>query len=384
MPSAEIITIGTEILLGEIVDTNTRYIARTLRGLGIDLYRTSTIGDNAERIASSIKFAMKRADIIITTGGLGPTVDDPTREAVARAFNTDVEYREELWEQILERISRYGRKASENQKRQAYVPKDAKVLKNEVGTAPAFVMEGEQSIVISLPGVPKEMEWLLHEAVIPYLQKRYKLNEIIKVRLVHTAGASEAEIDEKIGDLETLTNPTVGLAAHTGVVDIRIAVKAHTEPEADRMIQDIETQIQSRLGELVYGVDEETLQEAALRAASERGWKLVVVEAGMDGLLKRKLNNAQAGNLLGTESAILASGELPAQLKTEMRRTNANAGLGIAIFPQDKAAELTLITPSGVVSRNLTFGGHPGLLPRWATNLALNWLRREAIKANTP
>jgi len=383
MPSVEIITIGTEILLGEIVDTNTRYIARALRGLGIDLYRTSTIGDNVERIASSIKFAMKRADIIITTGGLGPTVDDPTREAVARAFDTEVEYREELWEQILERISGYGRKASENQKRQAYVPKGAKALENKVGTAPAFVMEGKQSTVISLPGVPKEMEWLLHEAVIPYLQACFKLDEIIKVRLVHTAGAPESEIDEKIGDLETLTNPTVGLAAHTGVVDIRIAVKAHTESEADRMLQNLEAEIRTRLGEMVFGVDEETLQDVALRAASERGWKVVAVEAGLEGSLKRKLENTQARNLLETELVVLAPGELPTQLETAIRKTNANAGLGIAVFPQDKAAELTLITPNGVLSRSLTFGGHPGLLPRWATNVGLNWLRREAMMADT-
>jgi nicotinamide-nucleotide amidase len=382
MPSAEIITIGTEILLGEIVDTNTRYLAKALRGLGIDLYRTSTIGDNSERIASSIKFAMKRAEIIITTGGLGPTVDDPTREAVARAFDTDVEFREELWEQILERISRYGRKANENQKRQAYVPKGAKALKNEVGTAPAFVMEAEDRIVISLPGVPKEMEWLLHNAVIPYLQARYNLDEVIKVRLVHTAGTSEAEIDEKIGDLERMTNPTVGLAAHTGVVDVRIAAKAKTEAEADSMIRDVESQVRERLGEIIFGVDEDSLQEAALRTASERGWKLVAVEAGLDGSLKRKLENTQAANLLWTESAEVLPGELPVQLEKAMGRWNANAGLGVSIFPQDKAAELSLITPDGVKSRNLTFGGHPSLLRRWAINLALNWLRQEAVKAD--
>ncbi len=382
MPSAEIITIGTEILLGEIVDTNTRYIARALRGLGIDLYRTSTIGDNVERIASSIKFAMKRADIIITTGGLGPTVDDPTREAVARAFDTEVEFREELWEQILERISRYGRKAGENQRRQAYVPKGAEAFKNEVGTAPAFVMEEEENCVICLPGVPKEMEWLTHNAVIPYLQARYKLDEVIKVRLVHTAGAPEAEIDEKIGDLEKMINPTVGLAAHSGVVDVRIAAKARTEPEADRMIQNVESQIRARLGELVFGIDEDTLQEAALKAASEQGWKLVAIEAGMEGFLKRKLENNQMGNLIGMESIDVKPGELGIQLDTVMRRRKANAGLGISIFPHDRAAELTLITPNGAKTRKLTFGGHPGLLPRWATNLALNWLRREAKRAD--
>ncbi|GAB4415421.1 MAG: CinA family nicotinamide mononucleotide deamidase-related protein [Anaerolineales bacterium] len=383
MPSAEIITIGTEILLGEIVDTNTRYIARTLRGLGVDLYRTSTIGDNVERIAEAIKNAMSRADIIITTGGLGPTVDDPTREAVARACHTEVEFREELWEQILDIVTRYGRKPSENQKRQAYVPIGAKALKNEVGTAPAFIMEysprsGGQGAVISLPGVPKEMEWLLHEAVIPYLQTRFDLDEVIKVRLIHTAGAPEADIDEKIGDLETLTNPTVGLAAHTGIVDVRIAAKAKTEAEAEQMIQEVEAQVRARLGDLVYGVDADTLQEAALRAASERGWKLVAVEAGLGGALKRRLSNVQVGNLLGTEVVKLQPGELPASLEAAMQATGANAALGIAIFPESNSAELGLITPDRRKFRELSFGGHPGLLSRWALNLSLNWLRRNA------
>ena len=141
MPSAEIITIGTEILLGEIVDTNTRYIARNLRDLGVDLYRTVTIGDNAERIAETIREAMQRTEIIITTGGLGPTIDDPTRDAVALATGVKTEFRPELWEQIVKRISLYGKKPSENQKRQAYVPEGAIALENPVGTAPCFILE---------------------------------------------------------------------------------------------------------------------------------------------------------------------------------------------------------------------------------------------------
>ncbi|HJS18601.1 MAG TPA: competence/damage-inducible protein A, partial [Anaerolineales bacterium] len=172
MPSAEIITIGTEILLGEIVDTNTRYIARTLRGMGVDLYRTITIGDNVDRIATAIQHSMERAEIVITTGGLGPTVDDPTREAVAKAAGVELEFREDLWEQVVAIISRYGRKPSENQKRQAYVPKGSIGIPNPVGTAPCFIVENpplplgkglgvRESVVISLPGVPNEMEHIL-------------------------------------------------------------------------------------------------------------------------------------------------------------------------------------------------------------------------------
>lgn len=395
MPSAEIITIGTEILLGEIVDTNTRYIARLMRGLGVDLYRTSTIGDNVERIAEAIRNGLERADIVITTGGLGPTVDDPTREAVARAFGVETEFRPELWEQIVQIVTRYGRTPGENQKRQAYLPKGAIGIKNEVGTAPAFIMEysslpeGEplwQSVesaekvraVISLPGVPKEMEHLLHEAVIPYLQSRYSLDQIIKVRLLHTAGAGEGDIDELIGDLELLANPTVGLAAHTGIVDIRIAAKAGTEAEADRMIADVERQLRERLGTLIYGIDGDTLEEAALRAASERGWNLVAVESGLGEVLKLRLARARAGNLLAVESVDLSAGKLPAFLKAMQERHSAQAALGIAVLPEKRVVELALITPDGIMVRQRSFGGHPGLLPRWSVNIALNWLRRAA------
>lgn len=378
MPSAEIITIGTEILLGEIVDTNTRHIARVLRGLGVDLFRTITIGDNVERISEAIQNSILRADIVITTGGLGPTVDDPTREAVARAFNVGTEFREELWEQILEIVSRYGRKPGENQKRQAYVPKGAIAIKNEVGTAPSFIVEHDHNVVISLPGVPKEMEHLLRTAVIPYLQKRYTLTKIIKIRILHTAGAGEADIDEKISEFETLRNPTVGLAAHTGIVDIRIAAKAESEAEAEDMISNIEKQLRERLGTLVFGSDDVTLEGATLKAISDRSWNLVAVESGLEGALTRRFSNVTATNLLALESVDLGKTELANALKAQKRKHHSQAALGIAVFPETRTVELAIITPEQFKERQLTFGGHPALLPRWAVNLGLNWLRRTA------
>jgi competence/damage-inducible protein CinA-like protein len=378
MPSAEIISIGTEILLGEIVDTNTRYIARSLRGMGVDLYRTITIGDNVERIAEAIRASMAHAEIVITTGGLGPTVDDPTREAVARAFETKTEYREQLWEQILEVINRYGRRPSENQKRQAYVPQGALTIPNTVGTAPAFIMQTDCCCVISLPGVPKEMEHMWHELVVPYLRTRYNLRQIIKVRLIHTAGAPEAEIDERIGEFEQLTNPTVGLAAHSGIVDVRITAKASTEAEADAMIKEVEGQIRERLGKWVFGADEDTLEQVALRTAANRDWNLVIVESGLDGALTRRLANSGSGNLLLVEQAELGEGKLHAHLDKIREQQDAHAALGLAAFPQHKKVELALITPETTKKRTAAFGGHPGLLARWAVNNALNWLRRIA------
>jgi competence/damage-inducible protein CinA-like protein len=388
MPSAEIITIGTEILLGEIVDTNTRYIARILRGLGVDLYRTITIGDNVERIAEAIGNSMKRAEIVITTGGLGPTVDDPTREAVAKAMGVETEFREDLWEQVVEVISRYGRKPSENQKRQAYVPQGAIGIKNPVGTAPCFIVEhpllsaplpdwergagGGVRAIISLPGVPNEMEYILHDSIVPYLQKRFGLHEIIKIRVLHCAGLGEGMIDEKIADLETLSNPTVGLAAHTGVVDIRIAAKAKNETEADEMIARIESDVRERLGEAVFGADEDTLEEKALDAVASRGWSLIGVESGLDGALARKVPHTR-------QFPNLPSSELMARLHQAKSESNSDAALGIVASIEERTADFAFITPRGEKTHHITYGGPPRSVPRWAVNLALDWMRRRAL-----
>ena len=374
MPSAEIITIGTEILLGEIVDTNTRYIARTLRGMGVNIYRTITIGDNVDRIAEAINHSMQRADIVITTGGLGPTVDDPTREAVAKAAGVELEFHEALWEQIVAIISRYGRKPSENQKRQAYIPKGAIAIPNRVGTAPCFIVETDRNAVASLPGVPNEMEHILHESIIPYLQNRFDLSEIIKIRILHCAGAGEGVIDEKIADLETLSNPTVGLAAHTGVVDVRIAAKARNEAEADVMIADIEHQIRERLGDVVFGADEDTLEDAALTAVAKRGWTLSGVESGLDGLLARKIPHT-------VSVADLSPAALLAALRAARADSDADAALGVAMYLEERAAEIALITPGGEKTHHITYGGPPRSLARWSVNVALDWLRRRAVES---
>jgi competence/damage-inducible protein CinA-like protein len=368
MTSAEIITIGTEILLGEIVDTNTRYLAQSLRGLGVDLYRTITIGDNENRIADAIRESMQRADIVITTGGLGPTIDDPTREAVAKAMSVETEFREDLWQQVVDTIARYGRKPSENQKRQAYVPKGAIGIANPVGTAPCFIVETPRNAVISLPGVPNEMEHILHESVIPYLQKRFHLDEVIKIRVIHCSGLGEGMIDEKIGDLEKLSNPTVGLAAHTGVVDIRIAAKAKSEGEANAMIAEVEAQVRERLGSAVFGADEEKLEDVVLDLIARRGWKLVAIESGLGGSLARSLPHTASLPALTVDSLTQALHAAQAESKAEV-------ALGVVAHPEERSADMVMILPTSEKAHHITFGGPPRSLSRWATNLALNWLR---------
>jgi competence/damage-inducible protein CinA-like protein len=379
MPTAEIITIGTEILLGEIVDTNARYLARTLRDVGIDLYRKTTVGDNISRISSAIQQALESSQIIITTGGLGPTIDDPTRDAVANAVDVDTVFIPELWEQIRARFRRFGRLPTKNNRRQAYIPEGAIAVENPVGTAPAFIFELGDQAIISLPGVPREMEYLMENNVIPYLRDRYALKGIIKARILHTAGAGESQIDQLIGDLELQSNPTVGLAAHSGQVDIRITAKADAEDIADAMILPVEIEIRQRLGEWVYGADQVTLEEVALQAIENKGWSLAVVEAGLSGNLIRRLAAVQ-GPFMGGEvlTEVPSVEKLEKSTETYMKSRKADVGLGVAIQPGAKKQDvyLALITPESKEQYTRPYGGPPEYAPRWALHHSLDVIRK--------
>jgi len=247
MPAAEIITIGTELLLGEIVDTNTQLIVQELREVGLDVYRTMTVGDNCTRIAAAIEEGLTRADLVITTGGLGPTVDDQTRKAAAQAAGVALEFREDLWSGIKSKMGRLGREVTDNNQRQAYLPQGAIPLANDRGTAPAFILEANGGVIVCLPGVPPEMKPILVEKVIPWLRSHFSLSEIILSKSVITVGIGESKVDQLITDLEHLENPTVGLSAHKGSVEVRITVKAESEEEAAREIAKVEGKLRKRL-----------------------------------------------------------------------------------------------------------------------------------------
>ena len=379
MPTAEIITIGTELLLGENVDTNTRYIARLFRDIGIDIYRTSTIGDNLERIASIIREGYNRADIVITTGGLGPTVDDPTRDAIALGTGVETEFRPELWVQIQERFRRYGHSPTENNKKQAFVPAGAIAVENKVGTAPAFIIEKGNKSIIALPGVPREMEHLMEHEVIPYLKRRYDLRSVIKSRIIHTSGIGESQIDDRIEDLEKLTNPTVGLAAHAGQVDVRITAKAETEQDADKMIQELEAVIRQRIGKWIYGIDKETLEGVVLQEISAIGLTLSVVEAGMDGRLVRKLAKI-GGSFTGGEvlSGSPMKEELPSLVEATCKTKNSQIGLGVILDPgvTKQTIHIFILSLEEKKMITRTYGGPPQLAPIWGINISLDLLRK--------
>jgi competence/damage-inducible protein CinA-like protein len=379
MPTAEIITIGTELLLGETVDTNTRYIARALRDQGVDIYRTSTIGDNIERIADIIREGFQRADIIITTGGLGPTVDDPTREAIAMAFGVNTEFRQDLWDQIQERFQRYGYKPTENNKKQAFVPEGAISVENPVGTAPAFIVEEEKKAVISLPGVPREMEHLMTHNIIPYLQDHFDLKDVIKTRIFHTSGVGESQIDDRICDLEQLNNPTVGLAAHAGQVDVRVTAKAPSEEEAYRLINNLEIELRERLGKWIYGTDKDTLEEIALKRLSESGWTLCAVEAGFHGRFIQRLAGVGFPFVGGEVLTKHPSKEdLLSLIKNTCQSKGAIVGIGIILKPgkTQQTIHISLTSPNQERLITRTYGGPPDLAPLWGINICLDLLRK--------
>ena len=379
MPAAEIITIGTEILLGEIVDTNTRYLARKLREHGIDLFRQTTVGDNVERIAQAIQNSLPNTDIIITTGGLGPTIDDPTRQAVALAAGVQTEFRLELWEQVQERHLRYGRTPTENNKRQAYVPHGAIAVENPVGTAPAFIVETKTCSIIALPGVPREMEHLMENKIIPYLRQRLDLRSVIKARLIHTSGVGESQIDNVIGDLELLGNPTVGLAAHSGRVDVRITAKADSEQDAQAMIEEVEEQVHQRLGDWIFGADQETLEQAALAHLKSKRWTLAVVEAGLDGELIHRLASVGKPFLGGEMLTNPVNSDNLVEIIDSYRNTNrVDVVLGVTLHPgqEQQSIFLALITPEGDRLVPLSYGGPPGNASTWAVNQSLDLIRR--------
>ncbi len=243
MPSAEIIAIGTELLLGEIADTNTQEIALALRKIGVDVYRTGMIGDNPDRIAGMLLESVQRADIVILTGGLGPTVDDPTRHAIAQAFDLDLEFHPDLWDEIVRRFEKYGIQPPENNKQQAYLPSGADSLPNPRGTAPGIGLEIQDTLIFAMPGVPKEMEGMVNEQVVPRITKHFGLTGVILIRNIRVEKIGESRIDALISDLEELSNPTVGLAAGKGFVLVRLTAKAENEEVAEALLEDLEKEI---------------------------------------------------------------------------------------------------------------------------------------------
>jgi nicotinamide-nucleotide amidase len=303
MMHAEIVIIGTELLLGELVDTNANRLAIALREIGLDLYYKTTVGDNESRITEVLNQALDRSDVIITSGGIGPTVDDLTRQAVANATGRKLIYSPDLEAQIAARFRSFGREMGENNKRQAYIPEGALPLSNPVGTAPCFLCEDirGRGVIISLPGVPRELEYMLGKKVIPLLVERTGGAKVTKIRILRTCAVGESNVDRVIGDLMRAKNPTIGLAAHAGQTDVRITAKADSEEQAAALIAPLEAEVRQRLGVAIYGVEKETVPDVIGRLLLDKNLRVGVIDTLTGGLLASELIDAGFGELIAAD-----------------------------------------------------------------------------------
>jgi nicotinamide-nucleotide amidase len=258
---AEILMIGTELLIGQIQDTNATFMAQTLAENGINLYQKTTVGDNRERIIAAIAGALTRSDVVLCSGGLGPTEDDITRESLAELLGRPLEYHEELFEEVAARFAHLRIPITDNNKKQAMLPQGASFIDNPHGTAPGILVEDERGTVVCMPGVPRELYSMLEERVIPYLRKRFGISGVLHYRVLKVRGMGESRVDSMMGDLiATQTNPTVGLLASRGVVRIRIAARAESIDEANALIDPVDKAIRERLPEIAVDAEDDKLE----------------------------------------------------------------------------------------------------------------------------
>ncbi|MBM3225559.1 MAG: CinA family nicotinamide mononucleotide deamidase-related protein [Candidatus Tectomicrobia bacterium] len=310
---AEIVVIGTELLLGQIIDTNGAYLAQQLSSIGIDLYYKSAVGDNKGRIVETLAMASARSDLVITTGGIGPTLDDMTRESVAEVLGVPLHMQPHLLEQIKGMM---GTRYTENNARQAYIPTGALAIENAVGTAPGFIAPTPRGgAIVSLPGVPGELRYLMEHKVMPHLKERFHVQSIIASRTLKCMGLTESYIDETLDDLiQQGTNPTIGLLAQMqlGEIHVRLTAKAADEAAAMALIAPLDAQVRQRLGKAVFGTDEVEYEQAVAELLRQHDLSIAVAESGLSGGVGHQLATALAD---GRHFAAAVTAHLPAALE---------------------------------------------------------------------
>lgn len=312
---AEILSVGTELLLGQIVDSNAAYLGRTLAGLGIDLFYKSTVGDNEGRVIDTLRRAKGRADLIITSGGLGPTEDDLTKECIAQVFEEELVMHEPSLEQLHRFFARRGVSMPERNAKQALIYRNGRTLENPNGTAPGALLEKDGKIVISLPGPPNEMIPMVENHVIPLLTERLQgQRQYLVTRVVRFIGIGESAVEERVQDLIHSTNPSLAPLAHTGEVHLRIGAKADSPEAAEALIQPMEAELRSRLGRFIYGVDKTTLEAAVVQLLKEHGRTVACAESCTGGGLGARLTSIPGSSSAFLGGVISYSNEAKIQL----------------------------------------------------------------------
>jgi nicotinamide-nucleotide amidase len=408
---AEIIAIGSELLLGQIVDTNSSYIAKCLAENGIELVQTETVGDDLQRINNVIQEALSRSSIIITTGGIGPTEDDLTREAIAQATGHPLVFQPQLMKQIEAIFEKRGFHMTENNRKQAFIPEGAIPIENPKGTAPGFIVEGSHWVTLSIPGVPSEMKFLMGQAVIPFLRRRFDIQrQVIQYKVLRACGLGESAIGLQIKDLmKGGENPEVGTLASIGDIKIRITAKSDNPEEASILIEKTEQEIRRRLGILIYGVEEETLQGNTIKEMEKRRLTLSVGETLTGGILSQKLGSTGSASfyqglvmpsedcqkrfLNTSQKEFLSLKNDPKHLTDLLAgkiRNNFGTDLGLALFgkileEQGKGeyrveTYYSLATPAGIENHKYSLGGELWMVRERASIIALDMLRKYLLK----
>jgi len=409
---AELISVGTELLLGQITDTNATYLARLLASYGVDVLHKQTVGDNLERVRAAVDLALDRADLIVMTGGLGPTEDDLTAEAVALTAGVPLVFDQGVADAIAGFFVHRRRTAPESIFRQARIPSGAQVIPNRRGTAPGLIVPARQRTIFMFPGVPHEMEGLVAEGLVPWLEARLE-NTVIRSRVLRIAGLGESVVEERVRDLIHGSNPTVAPLAKLGEVHLRITAKG-TPEEVGPLIEDTEAGLRSRLGHAVFGTDNETLHGATARLLTERGLTLALAESCTGGLIAARLTEVPGASAflkagfvaysneakthdLGVPSTLIAEqGAVSAEVAGAMAagaRHAAGADVGLAVTGIAGPAGATPTKPLGLIylaiatgtdirTEELHFGSGLGrdTIRTLATQAALNLLRVTIVR----
>jgi len=303
--SAEIVTIGTEMLLGDLVDTNTAWISQRLAALGVSMYRHTTVGDNNDRIIGALRDAASRADLVVTTGGLGPTSDDLTNACLGLMTGRPMVEYPEARRHIDEKFARFGRKPTPSNYKQALFPEGTTLIPNPLGTAPGALVEWEGTLFATLPGVPSEMKRMFEETLEPLIRSRSDGSIVSKT--LHFAGIGESALAEQVQDFLDAADPTVAPLAGQGRVRLRITTRAATEEEAHGKIEPVEREILDRLGEYFFGEDEETLESSVGRLLAERGATVALAESCTGGLISKRLTDVAGSSAYFVEGFVTYS-----------------------------------------------------------------------------
>jgi len=401
---AEIIPVGTEILLGNIIDTNSSFLANQLPLLGIDLYFISTVGDNQKRLVDTLKQAWQRADLIIITGGLGPTQDDITREAVGKLVGEELKIDEKLWQEILRwhsEFSHYPGKIAQSHIKQAATIPSAQIIRNRIGTAPGWWVEKDDHIIIALPGPPGEMKLMWQEGILPKLKQRVS-GEVILSRVIKTFQLGEPNVDELVAPLSKLSNPTLATYANPDGVYLRITAKAKGETEAQRLISQSEEQIRNILSSHIWGVDDDTPGSVIGELLRAKSLSLATMESCTEGLLCNTIASGKEshtyfkGGLLvccaeakiacGVDISIIGQyGEESIQVakvmaKAVRRSLKADIGMSVGgdINPHKDSGDIFIGLSSDKFEQTFTYmlRGNPSRIKQQAVYAALFDLRR--------